>query len=98
MSGHTKGPWVVHPRSQIAITIKEDETGFHIATCWNDKQGSLPMDANARLIAEAPAMLEALQWIAMTAGAAYHSQGAGVVAAEMERAARAILARIDGGA
>jgi hypothetical protein len=52
---HTPGPWVVDQESATA-TVR-DSNGKSIARCY---QG----DDDARLIAAAPAMLEALRYIA----------------------------------
>lgn len=56
MSEHTPGPWKIG-RNIIGV---RDETGFkrHIAAVlWDDEQGK----ADARLIAAAPDLLEALR-------------------------------------
>lgn len=64
MSAHTKGPW----RTNTAPVIWADGTGFHCieagacgAGCGGFSFGSYMSPADARLIAAAPDMLEALQ-------------------------------------
>ena len=69
---HTPGPWRVSSESPRIIT-KDDraigsDAGFLIAsTMGNDNSGfyasEQEADANARLIAAAPRMLEVLEWL-----------------------------------
>lgn len=49
MTPHTPGPWAVHPKSPTAVYQPEFE-------CWIPQS-----EADARLIAAAPDLLEALQ-------------------------------------
>jgi len=87
MSGHTPGPWRVLPaesdkpylrirgtvlglRYKIANVIDPDYDGAH------EREASETL-ANARLIALAPKMLEALQWYASVEG---DSRAAAIVA------------------
>ena len=62
MSGHTPGEWRVAEDDQNGQAIVRAEH-TEICTCWHHCVGSIEqqMRANARLIAGAPAMLEALQ-------------------------------------
>ncbi len=56
MSEHTPGPWnTMHPWDEV--WADSDESGIHICH-------PAPIEANARLIAAAPALLEACQAIA----------------------------------
>ena len=70
MKKHTPGPWKMEREykgsHEWEITDhnnkKSDITAVWIATVWNDYPGpDSPADANARLIAAAPQMLEALR-------------------------------------
>lgn len=63
MSKHTPGPWLINPHDKISI-IGPD--GFTIANCRNSSfHRNAPnydrQEANARLIAMAPELLEALR-------------------------------------
>ena len=68
--GHTPGPWVVVENSWEVSTIYAPFDGT-VAVCpINDlvteesqDEFQAVMDANARLIASAPDLLEALEWI-----------------------------------
>lgn len=89
----TPGPWDASRVGPLAITVRQvantpDEKGLHVATVWGDKRTIETTNANARLIAEAPAMLEALRAIV---GSWPPSKR------DLDRA-RAILARIEGAA
>ena len=64
MSGHTPGPWVVRERG-LGYGV-ETQMGTTVATCWRFNRGiadATPSmeEANARLIAAAPDLLEALE-------------------------------------
>lgn len=59
---HTPGDWIVHPKAKANVLAIE--TGFTVASCggWNDssiESGYIEREqhANARLIADAPALL-----------------------------------------
>ena len=58
---HTPGPWIAH-----GITINHEQPGveYPIATTTNSPIPTEEAYANARLIAAAPAMLEALRYAA----------------------------------
>lgn len=65
---HTKGPWQVG-RSGDGVEIISDEmpSGVaELATVHSSAEyaGTLPVEANARLIAAAPDLLHALKWAA----------------------------------
>ena len=58
MTSHTPGPWTAHGCTLYAGPNR-------IAQTWDAEYDGLPtpeMEANARLIAKAPELLEALQW------------------------------------
>ena len=55
---HTPGPW--HVTGDEHGTMITDNTGEQIAL-WPQQGGTVEQDANARLLAQAPAMLQALQ-------------------------------------
>lgn len=58
-SNHTPGPWRLHDMERA--TVVAGKPGGEIANCLN---GFGDQAANAHLIAAAPELLEALQWIA----------------------------------
>ena len=66
----TPGPWKVSERLETFYDFYEDcLTGLAVTTggrdichVWNASGGSLPYEANAALIAAAPAMYDALRW------------------------------------
>lgn len=66
MSAHTPGPWkalkatVRGETTEWFVTDDDDEGVAVIASCVTDKTGE-PSEANARLIAAAPELLEALE-------------------------------------
>jgi hypothetical protein len=57
---HTPGPWKINPRASLHIVSNDNKT---IASCSSSQNGdNLETEqANARLIASAPDLLEALQ-------------------------------------
>jgi hypothetical protein len=64
---HTPGPWSIHPRSATSVMAE----GMGIASCAGHSDNKkdpvalcLEQEANARLIAAAPDMLEALEFSA----------------------------------
>lgn len=64
MTVHTKGPWeVAEPDRNGQAIVRAEE--YEVATCWHHCLGSIEkeMEANARLIAAAPELLEALRGI-----------------------------------
>ena len=62
---HTPGPWVARRLEEEGFCYEDvmDEYGYYIATCHEGVRGERNADANARLIAEAPDLLAALQRI-----------------------------------
>lgn len=61
MSAHTPEPWSVKQNSQLGVTAVYDSKGYSVAAlavCANDREQL----ANARLIAAAPELAQALQW------------------------------------
>lgn len=62
MSGHTKGPWRATPRPREAVTyIESMAVNGHAGWIANVFGTEGENEANARLIAAAPAMYEALR-------------------------------------
>lgn len=62
---HTPGPWNFHPCDAYATCFDVlCEKGYYVATTHDGVRGDRNADANARLIAAAPDLLEALQNIA----------------------------------
>ena len=61
---HTPGPWVDGQLEDNDCCEVMDERGYYIATCHDGVRGERNADANARLIAAAPDLLEALQELA----------------------------------
>lgn len=61
MSKHTEGPWTVDRLDRNGQAVVKAEH-IEVATCWHHCVGSIEkeMYANARLIAAAPDLLEAL--------------------------------------
>lgn len=59
MSDHTPGPWSLKAYGTISGGEVSASDGTHVATVYSHQ----PRD-NGPLIAAAPAMLEALEWIA----------------------------------
>ena len=58
MASHTPGPWTAHGCTLYAGPNR-------LAQTWDAEYDGLPtpeMEANARLIAKAPELLEALKW------------------------------------
>ena len=62
-SAHTPGPWMVEPLGSACFEVK-CECGYFIATCHDGVRGDRNADVNARLIAAAPEMLDALDGLA----------------------------------
>jgi len=92
---HTPGPWLIQPEQGGAFTIWAGET--QLGEVQPDDMGDvLPAEANARLIAEAPAMLAALR--AFLSDNRADNDGntvAFLIPVEQYESAAAILARID---
>ena len=60
---HTPGPWSVEPIDYGCFDVK-CEFGYFIATCHDGVRGTRNADVNARLIAAAPELLDALDGLA----------------------------------
>ena len=91
MSKHTPGPWEItghgsRPTPCTYVSLGPEDDGNSLNVVGADHE------ANARLIAEAPAMLAFIER-ALTA-----SRTEGVLCRNFENTGAAILARIDGGA
>ncbi len=58
---HTLGPWVVDPAVRQGFTVYAPKEGFIVGTQDEEgRYGAIKSEANARLIAAAPDMLNAL--------------------------------------
>ena len=69
MTTYSSGPWFVEyddANGQAVVC----SNGLEVATCWHHCVGSIEkeMRANARLIAAAPELLEALQYLVSLGG------------------------------
>jgi len=73
-NGHTPGPWKIRRASNLQIPLRNsvfcledeaDELNIGLVSTWaDDKEDAVEAEANARLIAAAPDLLEALEDIA----------------------------------
>ena len=89
MSAYTPGPWFIEATSRIGHHAVIDGDGFTI--CNPSPMG----EANARLIANAPALADALR--ATLRCLEWHAERHGVgMDAKIVADARALLARIEG--
>ena len=70
---HTQGPWVVGEKKNVSGILNIEILGEHgyslVANCYGTTTGladwyagARHVDANARLIAAAPCMLEVMKW------------------------------------
>ena len=68
MNKHTPGPWGVAYKDKHGQSVVKNEH-IEIATCWHHCVGEIEkeMHANARLIAAAPDLLQALKIISIWA-------------------------------
>ena len=107
MSGHTPGPWTYDgtvafsDRPDLPCVV--DEYRLVVAQCWDDGHTDDECEANARLIAAAPELLEALEDAAeafrIVAEVAEDLRMEGLESfREREAAARAAIARARGAA
>lgn len=62
MNKHTPGPWIADEAGRVGFTVFSPEAGYIIG-CHDDegRYGAIDSEANARLIAAAPDLLDALQ-------------------------------------
>ena len=88
---HTQGPWHVGLRQAEQIIYNTAGWAVANATVYHGEHDREETKANARLIAEAPAMLDALRELLAD------KYLADPINADRMASARAILARIDGG-
>lgn len=59
---HTPGPWIIEKRvNTFSFVINSDNPRKCIADSWDINTGPIETEANARLIAAAPELLEALK-------------------------------------
>ena len=59
---HTPGPWVVDPAVRQGFTVYAPKEGFIVGTQDEEgRYGAIESEANARLIAAAPELLDALE-------------------------------------
>ena len=93
MTEHTPGPWMVTPDHDEGIGwrhVSSFPEGFgDIATTWSGKHGDAS-EANARLIAAAPDMLDALEELVDTL------DSRGVIDSFTTQSARAAIAKATG--
>lgn len=103
MSKHTKGPWVVRRegRSTVYGAVEASlrpYTWQEVAACGPTEAGSEQQEANARLIAAAPELLEACQllvsWLDLPQDAPMTDMVVGC--GEAERKARAAILKATG--
>jgi hypothetical protein len=94
MAAHTPGPWHVDGSS---VTGADGHRVADVRDSVYAKGVTRDRDANARLIAEAPAMLDVLRAFVDTLGPDDHVGCVGTLGCSFNDA-RAILARIDGAA
>ena len=98
MSGHTPGPWnVVDTHNQTQVSTKRDNgTVKGIADIFDSRDGTPEWQANARLIAAAPDLLEALKVMTDVAEKAIIASGTDAkFAAIRVAAARAAIAKAE---
>lgn len=103
MSKHTPGPWIEtkHTAGWGRCIVSTDSYGIIVAKIGFRDRPREERDANARLIAAAPELVEALRDLCMMGILDPHSSddgGEDGEAAIARRRARALLARIDGDA
>lgn len=64
MTNHTPGPWAVSFGTDVYLHGERFEHNRHIADCDMDMDlGKDEREANARLVAAAPELLEALKYV-----------------------------------
>ena len=61
MSAHTKGPWVISGGGSLHLSVLSQDDEQTIADVWFIRRDPEEGNANARLIAAAPELLEALR-------------------------------------
>lgn len=70
--GFTPGPWAYTPTVSLSdrpdLPCVVDEFRLVVAQCWDDGHTEDECEANARLIAAAPELLEALELVAKRCG------------------------------
>jgi len=91
MSKHTLGPWVVfddHP-DKVCFHIREDNRFDEIATIYRYRGNPRDTLADARLIAAAPELLEALEALVLDESKEY-------IPTRLWDAARAAIAKAKG--
>jgi hypothetical protein len=87
---HTPGPWPYTrtgdgKRITIGAGLVEGPNGYEVAEVYSDDCDAAEAEANARLIAAAPDLLAALQWVMSAHGEQLHD----ALAAANEAIARA---------
>lgn len=64
MSKHTPGPWIISQDDEfLHVYDVMTPTGYYVASTHDGVEGKCNSEANARLIAAAPDLLEALQMV-----------------------------------
>ena len=97
MTEHTKGPWEAIPRHEhdgwgIASSGAKDGAGWMM---YFDGASEDEMDANARLIAAAPELLDALRYLGDMPLSGTTKQGYGETIANVRRIAREAIAKAE---
>jgi hypothetical protein len=97
MSKHTPGPWEItghgsRPTPCTWVSLGPEDDGNSLKVVGADQE------ANARLIADAPAMLDALRGLLEPAESRWRALPKTSYEKKAIGAAQAILSRIDGGA
>lgn len=68
MSAHTKGPWVISGGGSLHLSVLSQDDEQTIADVWFIRRDPEEGNANARLIAAAPELLEALRQLLHSSG------------------------------
>ena len=106
MSRHTAGPWVSEPERRFREQAMPEAVGVRgpggtfvaAAFDFNRTDRDAEVEANARLIAAAPDLLEALKEIARMATQSVHTDFAPELLRLIERESRAAIAKARGDA
>ena len=95
LSGFAPGPWKVNPTDDTTVITHDRNMVAEIDGDYNEPDLWPVMEANARLIAAAPELLEALQRLSAQCE---RLRMAWQLESDAERNARAVIAKATGGA